>query len=684
VTTARPPRVEETVWIELADGCRLAARLWLPAETAGPVPAILEYLPYRRRDRHRGDDAILHPALAAAGYAALRVDMRGAGDSDGLMQDEYTPREWADAVEVIAWIARQPWCSGEVGMIGLSWSGFNALQIAALAPPALKAIVTTGASDDRYGDDMHYMGGALLNDNLQYGATLFTWLATPPDPAIVGERWRAMWQTRLASIEPPTALWMAHSDRDEYWRSGSVCEDYTKIKAAVLAIGGWADGYVNAVLRLLRGLPGPRKGLIGPWGHAFPHVATPGPRIDFIGYVLRWFDHWLKGRDSGLMDEPMLTAWMQESEPPRARYQERRGRWIAEPVWPSPTIADRILHLAPGALAETPAALAQTIRSPATIGLASGEWCPYGWGPDMPTDQREDDAGSLCFDGPTLDRPLEILGGASLQLELASDRPEGLLAVRLTDLAPDGSSRRITYGLLNLQHHAGHGRAMALAPGRRYRMQVALKDVGYELPAGHRLRLALSTAYWPLAMPGPKAASLTVFAGELRLPLRGAAGPSPAALGEAWSPPPLEAEVLVPPGRGRIRIERRVEDGHTAVEVVRNLGALRIADVDLELRATGSERYEILSDDPAGARSEIHRRAAFKRGDWHAAVVTRTVLTSEGEDWRLHATLDAYEGETRICARNWDLLIPRSSAGRSSGGRPSQVPPPAAPKKKRN
>jgi putative CocE/NonD family hydrolase len=659
---AEPPRVEETVWIELADGCRLAARLWLPGEE--PVPAILEYLPYRRRDRHRGDDAILHPAFAAAaaGYAAIRVDMRGSGDSDGLMQNEYTAQEWADAVEVIAWIARQPWCSGEVGMIGLSWSGFNALQIAALAPPALKAIVTTCASDDRYADDMHYMGGALLNDNLQYGATLFTWLATPPDPEIVGERWRDMWLARLAASEPPAARWMRHSDRDAYWQSGSVAEDYGQIKAAVLAVGGWADGYVNAVLRLLSHLPGPRKGLIGPWGHAYPHVATPGPGVDFIGYVVRWWDHWLKGRDSGLMEEPMLTAWMQESEPPRAYYLKRRGRWIAERVWPSPAVADRLWHFTERGLAEKGEAFTRATRSPATIGLASGEWCPYGWGPDMPTDQREDDAGSLCFDGAALDRPLQILGNATLAVDLACDRVEGLLAVRLNDIAPDGSARRITYGLLNLQHRDGHGHAVALRPGERYRVVVRLKAVGYEVPPGHRLRVALSTAYWPLAMPGPVAATLTVYGGEFLLPLRKAEGVTPPVLGESWSPPPLQAEVVVPRERGRIRVERAGEDGRTTVHVVRSLGAIRIADVDLELQALGSERYSILPDDPASARSQTERHAGFKRGAWHATVVTRTVLKPEGDNWRFLADLDAYEGGVRVFARSWDVNIPRSTA----------------------
>src|SRR5690606_12987580 len=141
------------------------------------------------------------------------------------------------------------------------------------------------------------------------------------------------------------------------------CEDYGAIQAAVLAVGGWADGYTNAVLRLLEGLPGPRKGLIGPWGHAFPHVATPGPRIDFLGYVLRWWDHWLKGHDTGIMDEPMLTAWMQESEAPRPRYAERRGRWIAEPLWPSPQVAPKTLHLTATGLAEEASAVERSVRS---------------------------------------------------------------------------------------------------------------------------------------------------------------------------------------------------------------------------------------------------------------------------------------------------------------------------------
>lgn len=659
---------EETVWIVLSDGCRLAARLWLP-EGGGPVPAVLEYLPYRRRDRHRGDDAILHPGLAAAGYAAIRVDMRGAGDSDGMMDDEYTPQEWADANEVIAWIARQSWCSGAVGLIGLSWSAFNALQIAATRPPALKAIVTTCGSDDRFADDMHYMGGALLNDNLQYGSTLFTWLAPPPDPEIVGERWRAMWLARMQAIsEPPAARWMRHASRDAYWQSGSVCEDYSRIEVPVLAVGGWADGYTNAVHRLLSHLTGPRKGVIGPGAHAYSHVATPGPGFDFIGLATRWFDRWMKGVDNGIDAEPMLTAWMQAHEPPKPQYEERQGRWVAEAQWPSANVTPRVLSLSADGLGrEDGVPFRATVKSPCTVGLASGEWCPYGWGPDMPGDQREDDAGSACFETAPLDEAVEILGRPEVTLTLAADQPEAILALRLNAVGPDGTSARITYGLLNLAHRDGFAIGRPLVPGESVEIAVPLKVAGYRVPAGHRLRLAVSTHYWPLAMPLPVAATVTLTGGTLTLPVRGGdAVPAPD-LGTAWSPAPLAVEVIEAPARGRLRIAHDVATGRATVDVVRNLGAIRIAETGLELRALGSETYTTLRDDPAGASSFAFRRAEFIRGDWQARIETRSTVTATPGGWRLHAEYDAYDHGERIFARQWTIETPRAGAPGSEG-----------------
>ena len=222
----------ENFWIAMSDGVKLAARMWMPADAEkNPVPALLEYLPYRKRDGTIVRDALTHPYFAGHGYAAIRVDMRGNGDSDGLMQDEYAKQEQDDALEVIAWIARQKWCTGKVGMFGISWGGFNALQVAARKPPALKAIVTLCSTDDRYEDDIHYKGGSLLNENLGWAATMLAYSSRPPDPKIVGNQWRKMWMERLKNEPFLLIPWLKHPHRDAYWKHGSVCEDFGAIEA---------------------------------------------------------------------------------------------------------------------------------------------------------------------------------------------------------------------------------------------------------------------------------------------------------------------------------------------------------------------------------------------------------------------------------------------------------------------
>ncbi|HXH03648.1 MAG TPA: CocE/NonD family hydrolase, partial [Candidatus Competibacteraceae bacterium] len=500
-------RVIEHLWIPLSDGCRLAARLWLPEDAEQhPVPAILEYIPYRKRDGTRARDEPMHHWFAGHGYAAIRVDLRGSGESDGLLADEYLKQEQDDALEVIAWLARQPWCSGAVGMMGKSWGGFNALQVAARRPPALKAIITVCSTDDRYADDIHYMGGCLLNDNLWWGSIMLAYQARPADPLLVGESWRGQWQERLERLPFFPALWLAHQRRDDYWKHGSVCEDWNAIQCPVYAVGGWTDSYSNAIPRLLAGLGVPRKGLIGPWAHIYPQDGAPGPAIGFLQEALRWWDHWLKGLDTGIMAEPMLRVWLEDYAAPSGWRAETPGRWVAEPCWPSPHIETRELYLNAAALAAQPGAeQALTIRSPQHTGAAVGEWMGTGVPSELPGDQRMDDGYSLVFDSAPLAERLEILGAPELVLEFAADAPLAQLAVRLCDVAADGASARVSYGVFNLTHRDSHADPTALEPGRRYRAVFRLNDCAHAFPAGHRLRLALSTAYWPLVWPAPYA-----------------------------------------------------------------------------------------------------------------------------------------------------------------------------------
>ena len=661
----------ENLWIPMADGCRIAARIWLPESSVSePVPAVLEYIPYRKRDFMRARDEPIHRYFAGHGLAAVRVDVRGSGDSDGVLTDEYTPQELEDAVAIIAWIAAQDWCSGAVGMMGISWGGFNSLQVAALQPPALKAIITVCSTDDRYADDAHYMGGCLLNENMQWGSILMTYGALPPDPVIVGDRWRDMWQQRMDCLEPFPAVWMQHQTRDDYWMHGSICENYADIKCAVYAIGGWADGYSNAVPRLLSGLECPKKGLVGPWAHVFPHDGVPGPAIGFLQEAVRWWDHWLRGTETGIMDEPQYRVWMQESVPPRPQYEERPGRWVAEDTWPSPRIQPHRLYLNPGLLeAKAGPARDRSFASPQTTGLAAGEWCGFGADGEMPVDQRPDDGRSLTFDGEPLSEVLEILGAPVLNLDIAADKPSALLAVRLNDVGPDGTSAEVTYGLHNLTHRDGHGTPVPLQPGTFYRVRVQLNDIAYAVPKGHRLRIAISTSFWPIAWPSPEIAIVTVRCGEssLDLPVRppwsedGRLRP----FEEPDSAPGMQHKKL-----RQLPLRRVVEFDLTGDEVVYTVhsdggefgGAslARIEPIGMDLGYSLLRRHRISDTDPLSAVTEFEQRASMRRGDWSVRVESRTRLTATRETFQFSADVEAFVGDETFVKRSWQLKIPRN------------------------
>jgi putative CocE/NonD family hydrolase len=656
----------ETLWIPMPDGAQLAARVWLPeGAEQNPVPAILEYIPYRRRDGTRDGDDLTHPYFAGHGYACVRLDIRGSGDSDGLIHDEYLQQEQDDAVAAIAWIARQGWCSGQVGMMGISWGGFNSLQVAARRPSALKAIITVDSTDDRYADDMHYMGGQLINGNLEWGSSFFSRVGRAPDPRIVGDKWRPMWLDRLEHVEPFHEIWMRHPLRDAFWQHGSVCEDFASIECPVFAVGGWADGYSNAIFRLLQNLKAPCLGLCGPWGHKYPHVGVPGPAIGFLQEALRWWDHWLKGRDTGIMKEPLLRAYLQDSVPPKSHYDQRPGRWVAERAWPSPRIRPLRLVLGNGVLAAAaPNAGETSVQSAQTTGGASGEWCPYGLGglgPEMPMDQREDDANSALWDSEPLGEKLEILGAPVVTLALSADRPVAMVAVRLCDLAPGGASTRVTYGVLNLTHRRGHAAAEPLVPGEVYTIPIRLNDCAHGFVPGHRVRVAVSTAYWPTVWPSPEPVTLTLRAGQshIDLPVR---APSPEDADVRFEPavtaPPTRRRPLRP-GRVKRTLERDVETGRTLITVIRDDGLSEIEAIGTVTGLDKTLRYWISPDDPTTARAAAEHDFINTRDDWNTRVKTRTTVSCDAEAFYVEADLEAFEDDKRVFARSWNRRVPR-------------------------
>jgi hypothetical protein len=659
---AHKVREIEHCLIPLSDGTQLAARIWLP-ETAGEqaFPAILEYLPYRKRDGTAVRDALTHPWMAGQGYVCIRVDMRGNGESQGLMADEYLLQEQNDALEVIEWLCQQSWCDGNVGIMGISWGGFNGLQVAARQPEALKAIITLCSTDDRYADDIHYKGGNLLMENFGWAATMLNFSAAVPDPLLLGESWRGMWQERLDAMPLLAETWLQHQTRDDYWRHGSVCEDYSAIKAAVYAVGGWGDAYKNAVPRLMEKLHCPKKAMIGPWIHKYPHFAVPNPAIGFLQEAKRWWDHWLKGIDNGVMDDATGTFYLQDVLPPKGSYAERPGIWVQTTGWPDPQIQWTDFSLDDRGLSQGQQALraSRSICSPLTTGLHQGEYCAIWFGPDGPTDQRRDDAQSLCFDSQPLTEPLALLGDVRLKLRLSSDTACGQLVARLNTVAPDGQVSQITYGVLNLNLRDDFAQLTPPVPGEPMDVELSLDQVGVRLPCGYRLRLALSTASFPLLWPSRELTTLTLLPElqSVQLPVfTGKAVECPFEAPQSAQPAALEVLRAAAPKRTLIE---DVSSGEVCVRIEDDLGALRFLDHGLWVDQRCTEEYRTLPWDPLSTRADIQWQYRVGREQWSIEVDSSLHLRADDQWFYVEAEQVARENGEQVHHRQWSKRVAR-------------------------
>ena len=653
--------------IPMSDGVHLSCRYWLPEDASkNPVPAILEYIPYCTRDGTAARDEAMHPCFAGHGYAAVRVDIRGSGESEGVLLDEYLKLEQDDALEIIAWIAAQPWCDGNVGMMGKSWGGFNGLQVAARRPPALKCIITVFSTDDRYADDVHYIGGCMTTQNTEWGFVMFPALARPADPALVGDRWRDMWQQRLEAVQPWVIPWVEHQRRDAYWKHGSVCENYADIDIPVYAIGGWADAYSNPVPRLMAGLSSPCKALIGPWGHQYMHQVAPGPQMGYMDEALRWWDHWLKGEDTGLMEEPAFRVWVQDSVPPKTCHKERPGYWALESGWPSPRVKPTILYLNEGSLDRTAAAESRVaICSPQTTGLCTPFLGNHGTGAEEdPRDQRPDDAESACFDGEVLSETLTIVGAPAVELDVSSDQENAFLCVRLNEVLPSGESTQVTYGILNLTHRNSHEFPQALQPGARYSVRVQLNDIAHTFATGSRVRIAISTAFWPIVWPSPRPATVSLFTGvsTLELPVR-----NPQATDAT-------ARVLPTPRQSRVHGTTQLRDSRPAklsfdTDPVTGIhsfiirsdsGLTRFDRHGWTVGIVTDYQYHIHPDDPTSACVDLSATDFYGReGQLDARIEARQKMTCDETHFTIEASLDVFDGDTPVHSRQWSKRIAR-------------------------
>jgi len=508
------------------------------------------------------------------------------------------------------------------------------------------------------------MGGNLLTDNLSWASTMFAYNSCPPDPEIVGTRWKDMWLERLEGSVLWLKKWLEHQRFDDYWKHASVFLNYDKIKCPVYAIGGWADGYSNAVFRLMENLKVPRKGLIGPWGHKYPHLGGPGPTIDFLNEALRWWDRWLKGIENGIDEEPMLRAWMQDFDSPVS--VKRPGKWVAEKQYPSENVSMKKMKLKNGEidfygdLPDYDHPL--KIQSPLSVGLFAGKWCSYAASTDLPSDQREEDGGALVFETLPLKEEIEIFGTTELTLSLKSDKPIAMIAARISDVAPNGRATRITYGVLNLTHRDSDENPEFLNPGQQYTIKLKLNHIAQHFRAGHKIRLSLSTSYWPLVWPSPEPVTLTIQPDNcyLTLPIRsdGKEDDQLTDLGKPDLEDIMKTTLLVPPKR-EWQVIHNLATNEVTLQVINNDAQYKINDINWAVQKDVTEKYSYQSYNYDTLRGEVISERSFKRNDWAVYTKTRTVLTSTKTHFIIRATLDAYEGDVRVFSKSWDERIKR-------------------------
>mgnify|MGYP001485960653 CR=1 FL=1 len=663
---------KELVWIPMADGRKLSSRIVLPKSCyKKPVPAILEYIPYRRRDGTRARDQETACWFAGNGYAYVRLDISGSGDSEGLVEDEYVFREQEDGLVAIDWIAKQDWCTGSIGMMGISWGGFNGLQIAAHRPKPLKAVISLCSTVDRFNDDVHFMGGCLLNENLGWGHAFFNFAALPPDPLMVGdETWRKIWKDRIDGVDLYPAKWLKHQKRDAFWKHGSVCENFDAINCPVLSVTGWADGYTSAVFSIAENLNEKCKGIIGPWGHKFPHQGVPGPAIGFLQECKRWWDHWLKGVDNGIESDPKMRLFLQDSIQPAAHHDTRDGRWLGIPEWPFKGIEDITLNFAKDMLTSTaPAETSSSIiniSSPQNVGISGGEWCAYGLGkiePDLPIDQRIDDAESVCFDTRPLKNDLNIVGEGSITIRVASAEKKGIVAVRLNNIHKNGTVERISFGLLNLCHNQSNEYPANLEPGKFYDVKIKLKGVAQNIPAGNKLRIAISTTYWPMVWPSAQQNVLRIQPKYCNLVL-------PKLINESDLKDVIfeRAEHALPL---KINIKNRGNDSRKLTfQIAKNLyeflvkrddGTYIIEDIGTEITHKKTKLFKIQKHDPLSSYAKLTSLTKYKRAEWNAKIETTIEMSCDENYFFLKGDLKAFDGGKIFASKHFNERVQRNT-----------------------
>ena len=498
------------VMIPMPDGIQLAADLYMPADIpAGEhLPVLLEYTPYRKNDS-RGSKYRMYTYFVKRGYVVARVDIRGTGNSQGrTIPYEYSEIELSDGDAVIAWLAKQDWSNGNVGMFGISWGGFNSIQMAVRKPPALKAFVALMATEDLYQEDVHYMDGIIHIDSWMMSHDLSNAMPGAPEFRLDED-----WLRNRFEVEPSVFTYMREQRDGSFWDRASARDKYEQIQIPGYYIGGWYDGYRDSPPRMLEHVKAPVKAMIGPWDHYYPHNAWPAPQVEWRHEAVRWFDQWLKGIDTGILDEPRFAVYVRDWHPPGPGVDEIPGHWRWEEGWPIERSVTKTFYAGQDhGLSSSPSAQAiHSLKYKPSVGLAGGG--PVMWWGNIPPDQQSMDDYSLIYDSHPLDSPLEILGMPRAILKVSADVSRANWVVRICDVAPDSSVTQVGGAAFNGTHRKSAREPEDLIPGKVFPLEIEMHFTSWVFPKGHRIRFAINNAQWPMLWPTPYQMTTTLAIG---------------------------------------------------------------------------------------------------------------------------------------------------------------------------
>ena len=653
-------RRESNVLIPTADGTRLAGYVYRP-DVAGRFPALLDYKPYRKDDWIRvGSDEPVMLYFAERGYVCILLDVRGTGTSEGATTRPFSLQEQRDGYDAVEWIAGQPWCDGNVGMTGVSWGGINSYLVAAQRPPHLKAIVPIYGTDDWYQwthrggcPGVYWTGGGNMG---MYHVIR----SLPPLPDDDG-RWLDLWRHRLENNYPWHLSDMEHQTYGPYWEENTL--DHEMIEVPTFIIGGWRDIFPDA-LGIFEKLEVPKKIIMGPWLHMVPDVVRPGPRIDYLPEMLRWFDQWLKGIDTGIVGEPPISIYTQTYDKPDPALERISGEWRNEEEWPPIRSEEVPYFLHPSGVLRNEQVTAEqsgrdTFEYVPTVGAMSLENQP-GAAISMPLDQRLDEALSLTYATKPLKRDVEVTGYPRAMLFVSSSAEVAAFVAKLSDVAPDGSSSLVTRGWLNATHREGHEDPSYLDPGEIYELKIDMDPTSYMFREGHRMRLAISGSDFPRIWPTPHQAVNDVYrdtehASRLILPTVPAQEPSlpkPA----FREPPPkdlaifeeMKAEWSVQKDAPESRVTTTYES-HVSLDI----------DQDSKLTIEGHTRISASELRPDDVTVTGNARGLLEGPNGIFAVSTQSTTQSTTSTFHTSTTLDVHLNDQPFYTKSWIKDVPR-------------------------